>query len=95
MQVHPPEEARQRLEGGEVLRSPGSAAALLQRVQLFCRDISAAGEQEDTSEFLNGLLTALEHISLCQAGGGAQLDAHSKVRLACLGIDSISNRSRC
>ena len=37
--------------------------------------------QEDTSEFLNGLLTALEHVSLCQAGGATTLDARSKVPL--------------
>ena len=35
--------------------------------------------QEDTSEFLNGLLTALEHISLCQAGGAGAFDARSRV----------------
>ena len=40
-----------------------------------------ADGQEDTSEFLNGLLTALEHISLCQAGGAAAYDARSKVAL--------------
>lgn len=41
-----------------------------------------AMEQEDTSEFLNGLLTALEHILLHQAGSPAKLDARSKVCLA-------------
>ncbi len=35
--------------------------------------------QEDTSEFLNGLLTALEHISLCQAGGAGAFNARSRV----------------
>ncbi len=35
--------------------------------------------QEDTSEFLNGLLTALEHIMIYQAGGAAKFDARSKV----------------
>ncbi len=34
-----------RVEGGEVLARPGDAAALLHKVQLFCRDFSAAGEQ--------------------------------------------------
>ena len=33
------------MEAGEVLARPGSAGALLARVQLFCRDFSAAGEQ--------------------------------------------------
>ncbi len=35
--------------------------------------------QEDTSEFLNGLLTALEHVMLHQAGNPAKLDNRSKV----------------
>ena len=34
---------------------------------------------QDTSEFLGGLLAALEAVALCQAGGGARLDARSKV----------------
>jgi hypothetical protein len=83
-QVHAPEAGQQqRLEGGRVAGPPGSAAPLLARVQLLCRDMSAAGEQEDTSEFLSGLLAALEAISLFQAGGATELDARSRVRLAC------------
>ena len=109
-------------ECGQVVGRPGSAAALLQKVQLYCRDFSAADDQvtgltdlsrsqsappprrrrqsyiaalgegdklaccmcaqEDTSEFLNGLLTALEQISLLQAGSAAPFDALSQVLTA-------------
>lgn len=37
--------------------------------------------QEDTSEFLNGLQTAVEHIMLHQAGNPAKMDSRSKVCL--------------
>ena len=43
-QVHAPGE-EPRVAAGEVLARPGDAGALLARVQLFCRDFSAAGEQ--------------------------------------------------
>ena len=43
--MHAPEagQQQQRLEGGRVAGPPGSAAPLLARVQLLCRDMSSAG----------------------------------------------------
>ncbi len=46
--------------------------------------------QEDTSEFLNGLQTAVEHIMLHQAGSPAKLDSRSKVPLSLLLVNTLS-----
>ena len=44
-------------------------------------DLCIGMMQEDTSEFLNGLQTAVEHIMLHQAGSPAKMDSRSKVCL--------------
>lgn len=53
--------------------------AMLVCIEPHVASIRCLLAQEDTSEFLNGLLTALEHIMIYQAGGPSKFDARSKV----------------